>query len=257
MGATNHTTNYNLSQFIGTDKPAWLSDYNGDMAAIDTAIKNAATDAATASSTATAASGVASSAANTANTLNTQINTPVTGLAAMVTDQGSDIANLKSQNGADPLQTVSQTLSGAVNELNSDIGAIENTIDNTYIMTGTQTFTAAYNGTKTNGDLVTEIIADLKAWIIANPTLYYRRVRFACQNINYTTSYIDINNTWENCQYSVTYVGATDISVYVAALVEGSVGVRNYASGTVTDVTNVIASANATLTIEVYKKISL
>lgn len=42
MSSTNHTTNYNLSQFLGTDKPAWLGDYNSDMSKIDTAIKNAA-----------------------------------------------------------------------------------------------------------------------------------------------------------------------------------------------------------------------
>ena len=41
MGATNHTTNYNLSQFLGADKPSWLQDYNGDMGAIDQGIHNA------------------------------------------------------------------------------------------------------------------------------------------------------------------------------------------------------------------------
>lgn len=35
MGSTNKTTNYGLSQFIASDKPAWLVDYNGDMEKID------------------------------------------------------------------------------------------------------------------------------------------------------------------------------------------------------------------------------
>ena len=48
MAHTNSTTNYNLPQFISTDKPAWLSDVNGAMSDIDAAIHNAATDAATA-----------------------------------------------------------------------------------------------------------------------------------------------------------------------------------------------------------------
>lgn len=39
MAATNHTANYNLPQFIGTDKPAWLTDVNGAMTAIDTQMK--------------------------------------------------------------------------------------------------------------------------------------------------------------------------------------------------------------------------
>lgn len=32
MTATKHTANYNLNQFVGTDRPTWLGDYNGAMA---------------------------------------------------------------------------------------------------------------------------------------------------------------------------------------------------------------------------------
>lgn len=39
MSSTNKTTNYELSQFLGSDKPAWLSDYNTDMSKIDTQMK--------------------------------------------------------------------------------------------------------------------------------------------------------------------------------------------------------------------------
>lgn len=39
MTATNHTKNYNLSQFAGTDRPTWLVDYNGDMTKIDAQMK--------------------------------------------------------------------------------------------------------------------------------------------------------------------------------------------------------------------------
>ena len=49
MTATNHTENYNLSQFVGTDRPAWLVDYNGDMAKIDAQMKQNADDIASAS----------------------------------------------------------------------------------------------------------------------------------------------------------------------------------------------------------------
>lgn len=49
MTATNHTENYNLSQFVGTDRPTWLVDYNGDMAKIDTQMKQNADDIASAS----------------------------------------------------------------------------------------------------------------------------------------------------------------------------------------------------------------
>lgn len=39
MSSTNKTTNYELSQFVETDRPAWLTDYNGDMRTIDSTMK--------------------------------------------------------------------------------------------------------------------------------------------------------------------------------------------------------------------------
>ena len=48
MTATNHTKNYNLSQFAGTDRPTWLGDYNGDMSKIDSQLKRNADDIAAA-----------------------------------------------------------------------------------------------------------------------------------------------------------------------------------------------------------------
>ena len=40
MASTNKTPNYDLSQYIGSDKPTFLGDYNSDMSKIDTAMKN-------------------------------------------------------------------------------------------------------------------------------------------------------------------------------------------------------------------------
>lgn len=48
MTASNHTKNYNLSQFAGSDRPTWLGDYNGDMTRIDAQLKQNADDIASA-----------------------------------------------------------------------------------------------------------------------------------------------------------------------------------------------------------------
>lgn len=48
MTATNHTKNYNLSQFAGTDRPTWLGDYNSDMTKIDAQMKRNADNIASA-----------------------------------------------------------------------------------------------------------------------------------------------------------------------------------------------------------------
>lgn len=83
MASTNHTTNYNLSQFIGADKPAWLSDYNGDMGKIDTGIHNAQT-------TATGADGKADSNATKIGTLTNLNTTDKTDLVSAINEANTN-----------------------------------------------------------------------------------------------------------------------------------------------------------------------
>lgn len=77
MSSTNKTTNYNLSQYIGSDKPTYLTDYNGDMFKIDAQMKLNADNVATAIQGATDASTLASTANSTATTANTNANTAI------------------------------------------------------------------------------------------------------------------------------------------------------------------------------------
>lgn len=118
MGATNTTANYNLSQFIGTDKPAWLQDYNGDMLKIDTGI-NAAKVAAD------GAQNAASAAQNDANTANNAItntiNPAIAGLNTTVGNQAGAINTIQSLIGNGTPTTTDQTIIGAINELHADI----------------------------------------------------------------------------------------------------------------------------------------
>ena len=67
MASTGKTTDYELSQFIGTDKPSWLGDYNGDMLKIDTALGSINATATTAQSGVASAQSAASAAQQTAN----------------------------------------------------------------------------------------------------------------------------------------------------------------------------------------------
>ena len=98
MGATNHTTNYNLSQFIGTDKPTWLTDYNGDMEKIDTALKGIDT----------------TSTANSTNIQNMQqsISANTTNIAKNTTDITTLQANLG-------------TVTGQYDQIHHEMGALE------------------------------------------------------------------------------------------------------------------------------------
>lgn len=87
MSHTNSTTNYNLPQFVGTDKPAWLGDINPAMSAIDTAIKSAKDAGETADGKATQAQATAESVATNVDNLTNTVST----LSNTVTAQGGDI----------------------------------------------------------------------------------------------------------------------------------------------------------------------
>lgn len=75
MSSTNHTTNYNLPQFIGSDKPAWLGDMNPAFSAIDTQMKANDTKAGQGISDAATAQTKADSAYTLADSANTAAGT--------------------------------------------------------------------------------------------------------------------------------------------------------------------------------------
>ena len=66
MSSTNKTSHYNLPQFIGSDIPTWLGDFNSAMTAIDSGINAAATSASGAATQAEQASTDAAAAASSA-----------------------------------------------------------------------------------------------------------------------------------------------------------------------------------------------
>lgn len=120
MSSTNKTTNYELSQFIGSDKPAWLVDYNGDMSKIDNQMKANADAAASAASQASSAGTAASGAADGVQALNTQIN-GAGGIASdLVTVQGS-VNTINSLIGSGEPTTQDKTIIGAINEIAAEI----------------------------------------------------------------------------------------------------------------------------------------
>lgn len=87
MTATNHTENYNLSQFAGTDRPTWLGDYNGDMSKIDAQLKQNADDIAS------AAAGRLTTVAHTADLTGNGTSDSPLGLASTVAKK-TDIPNV-------------------------------------------------------------------------------------------------------------------------------------------------------------------
>ena len=109
MSHTNSTANYSLPQFVGSDKPAWLTDVNGAMTSIDTQMKANADSASTANASATTANSNIGTLANLNTTAKTNIVSAVnevnTNLGAVsgVASSASGTANT-AKNTADALE---------------------------------------------------------------------------------------------------------------------------------------------------------
>ena len=113
MASTNKTTHYELSQFLGTDKPAWLTDYNTDMSKIDAGIN-------TAQSTATGADGKADAVAtNLGNIENLTTSTKTSAVSAInEVDGHADTAQETANEAAGQANTNALAIANITKELN-------------------------------------------------------------------------------------------------------------------------------------------
>lgn len=118
MSATNATTNYNFPLFIGTDKPAWLVDWNSAMSAIDAAIKGVDTDV---QGAIVDISGLSSTVAAHTSSIST-ISGQITVITTNVNTATGNINTINSLIGNGTPTTTDQTIIGAINELHADQG---------------------------------------------------------------------------------------------------------------------------------------
>ena len=133
MSATNATPTINLPLFIGSDKPAWLTDWNGAMNAIDAAIANLQTaEAGTATSLATLAQSVEALSGTVS-----QHTTALQTITSAVSGNTGSINTINSLIGNGQPTTTDKTIIGAINEINAkipeggEVAADDVTYDNT------------------------------------------------------------------------------------------------------------------------------
>lgn len=156
MAFTNSTPNYNLPQWISSDKPAFETDMNNAYLTIDTALKNnesgvtsadakadsatsianqartSAQSAMTAANNAQTSADNAKKAADNAQTSATQANTAATG-AKEAADRAQSTAN-SAQTTADSKANVSDTFQSI------NISTLGTTVNLTFIVTGTSLY---------------------------------------------------------------------------------------------------------------------
>lgn len=133
---TNATTNYELPQFVGTDKPTWLGDFNEAMADIDAGMHENATDIASMESDVATATAAASQASQDVTTLTGTVNT----LSSTVTSVQTTANNAQS------------TANSALNVANSKVGASDlldliYPVGSIYLSVGSTTPATLFGGT--------------------------------------------------------------------------------------------------------------
>lgn len=130
MSSTNKTSNYELSQYIGTDKPTYLGDYNGDMLKIDEQMKNNENSA----SEATAKAGQAVAKTTSLESQVKTISDNVTSLLNDVTTIKSNVSQNESDIGK--LQKQVLALEGKATSIDSQISDIQNRLNTQWVNSG-------------------------------------------------------------------------------------------------------------------------
>lgn len=114
MTATNRTENYELSRFVGSDRPTWLGDYNSDMSKIDAQLKRNADDIAS------AAAGGLTSVSHTADLTGNGTSGSPLGVASTIAKK-TDIPNVS---GFATTSALTSGLAGKVNKTDSQPGTL-------------------------------------------------------------------------------------------------------------------------------------
>lgn len=175
MSSTNKTSHYNLSQYIGTDKPTYLADYNTDMSNIDTGIYGAKSTAdANTNSIGTLSSLTTDTKSNLVGAIN-EVDAHADTNAGNITTNTTNIASNTSHIGvmANLETTEKSNLVGAANELKAAIDNFNlssyNTLDTTYITSQGNTIASqSYVTIAKNSDgSLAKIYGDI---VINNPT---------------------------------------------------------------------------------------
>ena len=217
FASTNSTTHYNLSQYIATDKPTYLIDYNQDMSKIDTAIYNAMSKAtvneANIGTMTDLTTTAKTSLVNAINEINTQlganttnIGTNTSNIATLGTNMG-DLVNL--------MTVAKNNLVSAINELkgvndtqNSNIQEVQSEFEK-FNLSVFKKYDDSESDFNSNVDIVDVTVGRCIINIARNSAgsifKIYGRLRFTANSVD---GYIRLKNTGINPDSAFTiYAG--------------------------------------------------
>ena len=239
MASTNSTTHYELSQYIGTDKPTYLVDYNQDMGKIDAGIYAAKSEADTNSSaigtlsnlTTTAKSNLVAAInevdglADGIGTLSNLTTTAKTDLVSAINEVDSETVGIGTL--ANLTTSVKTDLVSAINEVDGDVGTLS-----TLTTTAKSNLVAAVN--EVDGDVGD--LSTLTTTAKSSSVAAINEVKTIIENFNLTsitsipTNTITVSGGTKNSPFSLTVAKNSDGSL---AKIYGTLVVSSV-TGTVT-----------------------
>lgn len=138
FASTNKTANYELPQFVGTDKPTWLGDFNEAMANIDAGMAENASNISAMESAVATASSTASQASQDVATLTSTVST----LSSDVTSVTSTANNAQST--ATSALNTANTANGKADTNATAITSLQGDVGDTLVYTDETSTTAGY-----------------------------------------------------------------------------------------------------------------
>lgn len=225
FASTNKTTNYELPQFIGTDKPSWLTDINSAMSTIDTGMHD----------NATAIDGIESTV-QTASATATQASQDVATLTDTVTSQGGSITSIDGR--VTSLETDNATnkanitnVTGRVSSLEADnVVNKQNITKNTNSIDGLESYFALTNNrTLTNPTIASGTVQSNQLRIALNSTGTFGKI------------YGSLDYTGATAQPSIKFVN-TGIKGVTSEFTIQAAGVQKVATQSGINFVNIVVS---------------
>ena len=131
FASTNKTANYELPQFVGTDKPTWLGDFNTAMSTIDSGMAENKSDIESMDSRVSSAESTASTASQNVATLTGRVATVESGVStATTTANNAQQTATSALNTANTANGKADTNASNIATNTSDISALQTAIAN-------------------------------------------------------------------------------------------------------------------------------
>lgn len=165
MSSANKTANLKLSQYVGTDKPSYLVDYNSDMQKIDSGYGDIKSIAQTAKST-----------ADTANSTATGLSSQISQINTDITEVNEDVSNLKNRTasltGSVNTGNVSITGTTGLKEIESTVKSNAYQIGNALLVSIFGEFNAKVSGSQRLSTLLDNLRVNLPYGLNGSRTVY-------------------------------------------------------------------------------------